>query len=1056
MADLKIQQLDPLEGGALAALDDADLFIVKMKRRGTAITDEDRKVPWSQVKLNLSLGDYMPTIGGVFTGNIIMNNTIAVQGKNSANANRDLIKFGVGKTNANSVIVGSTVDALQFQSNAIPRYFDGSTAYDIITKKNLPAPSDINAYTKSEVDAALALKLSLTGGNLTGNVSLSNNSSFRGANAANSASANLAVVDTGNVVKFGDSAFITQIRSSVNPSVVVGAGTAQAIYHTGNKPTAADVGTMTTAQITAADALKLSLTGGTVTGKVKFNNQVQVTAVTGADASTPNVEATVFYTGTNALALGDIKQATLLQGDGNIRHKNAVGTYDVYTTGNKPTAADVAGALTQTMLDPQLAVKLTLVSGYVSDANTLTDSGIYSASASTLNLPIGVGGTIEHYQHNAAGNYTQTFITTTAVSTGANRSFVRAYNGTAWGVWCEQYTTSHKPTAADVGTLTSSQISAQYARKGVNSDITALNALTGALKVGANATDPLHVTTLQQVQAMTSGTAGSVVGVVGGFIGAVQWFNGSRATIPAGWVPADGQLLLRTDYPDLWAAANSGALVSVTEANWQSVLNRGAYGLGTVTSGASANFRTPDLNGLQVGSIAALFLRGGNGTAGAIAQIGDVGSVRTNAAPNITGVLRGVSAGNWGMIFGNTNGAFTTDNSSSSGGESIAAGTAVTDGRYNTATFNAKLSNAAYGRTDASAQEATEVRPNSVTGIWIIRATNSFAAANTDFTIYNGDTTLPASGTLISGGAMYSRYDVNSVTQMLGSVQIVKNVGDAASVLQFTAFNKGATSAADTTATMKFTSAGNLTVTGAVNSNTLLVTSTAGIQGALTVNGLGTFTGNATVQGVLTVNGVGTFTNSIVSSGAVTSNLSLSANLTYANELNRNGGSISSRVMVAGAERCGFGMYANTAGSNRQGIMSVSQDATTNRTWVFSYSDGSLTGQGTYNVASDIRHKSDIKPIQNALDAVCSWNGATYAKKDSDKREVGLFAQDVEKDCPEAVTSSRREFQDGTIIEDFKSLNISGVSAAYHTEAIKELAQMVRDLQAEVAKLKAQ
>lgn len=1054
MADLKIQQLDPLEGGALAALDDADLFIVKMKRRGTAIADEDRKVPWSQVKLNLSLGDYMPTIGGVFTGNIIMNNTIAVQGKNSANANRDLIKFGVGKTNANSVIVGSTVDALQFQSNAIPRYFDGSTAYDIITKKNLPAPSDINAYTKTEVDTALALKFNVAGGDVTGDINVANAKSLRWYNAAGTSIVSAYVSNLDELI-FGNGALALKLRSSANPTIQVGlSGTVQTIYHTGNKPTAADVGTMTTAQITAADALKLSLTGGTVAGKVKFNNQVQMTTVTGATAQTPNTEATVFYSGTNALALGDIKQATLLNGYGDLSYKNETGTYTVYHTGDKPTPAEIGAA---TPSDVATAIASSFKNGGLMSASlypdmlgNTTDFGVYYQTANAnatlaLGYPAGFAGSL--LVTPSAYGCQQEYTTFNGVK------YVRGLQGTFtpatpnWKPWVKQYGTASVPTPAEIGINTNAQNDARFAFSGVNSDITALNALTGALKVGANATDPLHVTTLQQVQAMTSGTAGSVVGVVGGFIGAVQWFNGSRATIPAGWVPADGQLLLRTDYPDLWAAANSGALSSITEASWQNNLNRGAYGLGTVTSGASANFRTPDLNGFQTGSIAALFLRGGNGSAAAIAQIGDVGSIRQQAAPNITGSVgssgAGFSQGGAGALYASS----LTFNGISPNSTANSAS--------NTIAFNANTSNAAYGRVEGGAT-ASEVRPNSVTGIWIIRATNSFAAANTDFTIYNGDTALPASGTLISGGAMYSRYDVNSVTQMLGSVQINKTVGATASVLQFTAFNKGATSAADTTATMNFTSTGNLSVTGAVNSNTLVVTSTAGIQGALTVNGLGTFTGNATVQGALTVNGVGTFTNAVVASAGITSNLSLSANLTYANELNRNGGSISSRVMVAGAERCGFGMYANTAGANRQGIMSVSQDASTNKTWVFSYSDGSLTGQGTYNVASDIRHKSDIKPIQNALDAVCSWNGATYAKKDSDKREVGLFAQDVEKDCPEAITSSRREFQDGTIIEDFKSLNISGVSAAYHTEAIKELAQMVRDLQAEVAKLKAQ
>ncbi|MDU4299285.1 MAG: hypothetical protein E7I28_24400, partial [Enterobacter asburiae] len=36
-----------------------------------------------------------------------------------------------------------------------------------------------------------------------------------------------------------------------------------------------------------------------------------------------------------------------------------------------------------------------------------------------------------------------------------------------------------------------------------------------------------------------------------------------------------------------------------------------------------------------------------------------------------------------------------------------------------------------------------------------------------------------------------------------------------------------------------------------------------------------------------------------------------------------------------------------------------------------------------------------------------------------------------------------RRFSDGTVIENFKFLDTSGVAAAYHTEAIKELFNLV-------------
>jgi hypothetical protein len=72
-----------------------------------------------------------------------------------------------------------------------------------------------------------------------------------------------------------------------------------------------------------------------------------------------------------------------------------------------------------------------------------------------------------------------------------------------------------------------------------------------------------------------------------------------------------------------------------------------------------------------------------------------------------------------------------------------------------------------------------------------------------------------------------------------------------------------------------------------------------------------------------------------------------------------------------------------------------------------------------------------------------SLRGVTYNIKDGG-RGVGLIAQDVEKWCPDAVkTYGDRRFSDGTVIENFKFLDTSGVAAAYHTEAIKELFNLV-------------
>ncbi|UOY50235.1 tail fiber domain-containing protein [Enterobacter asburiae] len=114
----------------------------------------------------------------------------------------------------------------------------------------------------------------------------------------------------------------------------------------------------------------------------------------------------------------------------------------------------------------------------------------------------------------------------------------------------------------------------------------------------------------------------------------------------------------------------------------------------------------------------------------------------------------------------------------------------------------------------------------------------------------------------------------------------------------------------------------------------------------------------------------------------------------------------------------------------------------TTKYWAFNY-DGSATSQGPWVNGSDERHKSNIEAVAQPLAAILSLRGVTYNIKDGG-RGVGLIAQDVEKWCPDAVkTYGDRRFSDGAVIENFKFLDTSGVAAAYHTEAIKELFNLV-------------
>lgn len=131
----------------------------------------------------------------------------------------------------------------------------------------------------------------------------------------------------------------------------------------------------------------------------------------------------------------------------------------------------------------------------------------------------------------------------------------------------------------------------------------------------------------------------------------------------------------------------------------------------------------------------------------------------------------------------------------------------------------------------------------------------------------------------------------------------------------------------------------------------------------------------------------------------------------------------------AGYGTISYGIYYNGASTGAS------------KEWNFN-NDGNASG-GQWINGSDIRHKSELVTVENPLSAVLSFRGMAYDIKDGG-RAVGLIAQDVEQWCPEAIkTYGDRKFSDDTVIKDFKYLDTTGVSAAYHTEAIKELFSLV-------------
>jgi trimeric autotransporter adhesin len=97
--------------------------------------------------------------------------------------------------------------------------------------------------------------------------------------------------------------------------------------------------------------------------------------------------------------------------------------------------------------------------------------------------------------------------------------------------------------------------------------------------------------------------------------------------------------------------------------------------------------------------------------------------------------------------------------------------------------------------------------------------------------------------------------------------------------------------------------------------------------------------------------------------------------------------------------------------------------------------------------SSDVRLKTDIRPLNNALDMVLSLQGKQYRLIDEavNQTDIGLIAQDVEKVLPQIVSQT----EDGYKAIDYQSLT------AVLIEAMKEQQGQIMILEKENSELKA-
>lgn len=504
---------------------------------------------------------------------------------------------------------------------------------------------------------------------------------------------------------------------------------------------------------------------------------------------------------------------------------------------------------------------------------------------------------------------------------------------------------------------------------------------------------------------VSTGTVGpSMNGVMNYGVGDFH-LRDSRAYIQPYEVVADGQLLNRADWPELWAYAQM--LSPIADADWLAdPAKRGKYSLGNGTT----TFRVPDRNGVQTGSIQALFGRGDGGNPSSN------GVVSESGAPNIT-----YSAPHTMVTLASapsqvaTNGAFQ---SITSGDSPAAAGSGS---RFIQTNFDASRSSPVYGRS------AAEIVPRNFVGVWVIRASGGFVAANTTWSVINGDAVKPATGTLVRGGSVKSEYKIGTNIAYQAFLQAYGKI-DGLTSEQGAVISNGVQE-------WSFNQAGTLYFPGAETQ-----IGTLRPDGALHIDAY-----------VRPKDVVAQPLNSV---GVAASERNAIRMINYANVpeggyINSVGGDWYDGTWILGGVRSG-----TTALDRAQ--LNVLNGTGSSASYLFG-ADGIARCQ-EWRSTSDERIKSNIERISNPLSKMRNIKGVTWVLETNGSIGYGFIAQDVEKDFPEAVSETKSSpvtLRDGSILDDVKSVNTPGVAAALHHEAILALMDQIDELKAEIVALKA-
>lgn len=568
-----------------------------------------------------------------------------------------------------------------------------------------------------------------------------------------------------------------------------------------------------------------------------------------------------------------------------------------------------------------------------------------------------------------------------------------------------------------------------FAKSGENSDITNLKGLTQNIIQPADARDNMGSVTLRQLNAAVANApsgGGGVTRIMSDFLGSIQWFNGSRAALPKGFVAADGQLLKRNDYPEIWTLISNNNLNVVSDKEWLgSRSKRASFSTGNDTT----TFRVPDINGIQDGSYKGLFIRGDG--------YSPSGTVLGDAIRNITGKIAAAGAVAW---------------QDPSGAFSLYGGVAGYSAQHPNGTLIPTQLEFRASRVVPTSEENRPVSANyiaiiRVSGVIQIDTQQEITSAidktlNTNDIVYGGN----SESVVFNKGKKYSSSGIKSI----------KTVGVAGTGIQFNTSDYST----NPPTTRQYT----------LNSNSgdiLTYSSPADGRNKLGLGSASTYNVGQRGSSIPTLDQTNEFSKpqAIKTWGGGSSNLWLENYASWGHE-----GEVQVGVCYRGPM---LTTACSTWGHNQQGIradffveekagyathavISLQDWGQGLHYWIFK-SDNNAYSSGTWVSSSDERLKTDFKIISagiNILDQCKTFRGYTFKRRTNNNYEAGFKAQDIKNVLPESVYVNQDiTLKDGTIVKNALSLDY-GAMAAYNHECILALISRLEKAEQTINSLK--